>query len=104
MSNFKKGELPAVGEKCLARLRGCSLGWMESTFKGGYDSKIWFGTVGCEHTVPAHDVEFKPVTTIEERAIDDLMSIEPLARKDHADIVEAIKAGAIRGVKWVGEQ
>lgn len=65
--------LPPVGTKCEARWLempdGGTPEWVKGRFKGGYDSKIWFGTESfVEIVLPAHSIEFRPLQTPEQKA------------------------------------
>jgi len=64
--------LPPIGCECeglwLQVPDGGSPEWTKGRLKGGYDSKIWFGTSDfIEIVVPAHNIKFRPLKTQEQK-------------------------------------
>lgn len=51
--------------------------YISGTFKGGFDSKIWFGTGTPEFlelVIPAHKITFRPLNTEREKVIEYAMA------------------------------
>ena len=91
MDDFKEGQLPMVGIKCEAAWNiqeGFSIihyEWTKGVFKGGYNSKIWFGTDDHKEViVPAHDIKFRPIQSAKEKAIDALQECIIGAKSVHS--------------------
>jgi hypothetical protein len=63
--------LPPVGVECEVRFRtdGEWTDWFDKAkLKAGYDSKLWFSHSFGDVVLPAHDVEFRPTETPEQKA------------------------------------
>lgn len=67
-AEWVEGELPAIGCKCeaswVAPPDGGGETFVKGVFKGGYGSKVWFGTDEYQEiVVPAHTIIFRPIKT-----------------------------------------
>jgi len=91
---WKDGELPPFGTKCEAIWSelpdGGNPEWLPVTFKGGFDSKLWFSNWDGEIVIPAHEVKFRPIQTKKERVINEVMLVVEILENNTGDEVLSI--------------
>ena len=91
---WKDGELPPFGTKCEAIWSelpdGGNPEWLPVTFKGGFDSKLWFSNWDGEIVIPAHEVKFRPIQTNKERVINEAMLVVEILENNTGDEVLSI--------------
>lgn len=109
------GEFPAVGSRVMY-LAGTGIKKENGTFTKGYwdettiiahhNDMTWLDTHGIQS-----DITIKPIQTAEQKAIDNMCyamemqngSPKSVYKRYSAPVIEAIKAGKVHGIKWVGE-